>query len=295
VGGFGVEGYNTATTENEAGVLGVANTASTTGSSFDIYAGAWGDTGTSSTSISPAWAIGVLGTADDSHAGVFLNNSKNWSTLYVSNSSTAGTGLFKSIMVSSADGGTCGVGGGSLSCTGPIKGLVSSGVGGHTVETYAVQSPESWMEDFGSGTLRNGSAVVSIEPAFAETVSADAGYHVFLTPNGDSKGLYVTAKTATSFEVHESGGGTASLSFDYRIVAKRRGFEAQRLVDVSETFNAEMKAAAISRGSGRVNQPRSRPESALHRALNSSGRRAMHPRTPMAIPPTVKKTSATRP
>ena len=296
-GGDGVQGLSRNASAGHAGVLGVANNTSGTFTSFNLFAGVWGDTGTSGTSASPAWAIGVLGTADDSHAGVFLNNSAHWSTLYVSNGSSGGTGLFKSIMVSSPDGGTCGVGtGGSFSCTGQIKSLVSTGVGGHTVETYAVQSPESWMEDFGSGQLHIGSAVVTIEPALAETVSADAGYHVFLTPNGDSKGLYVTAKSATSFEVRESGGGTASLSFDYRIVAKRRGFEAQRLTDVSETFNAEMRAAAITRGSGRLNQPRAQIESPLRRALNSSGgRRAMHPRRPMVIPPTVKKTSTTRP
>ena len=95
------------------------------------------------------------------------------------------------------------------------------------------------MEDFGSATLTRGAAVVQIDPAFAETVSESADYHVFITPNGDSKGLYVTHKTASGFEVHESGGGLSSLSFDYRIVAKRRGYEAQRLTDVTERFNAE--------------------------------------------------------
>jgi len=296
-GGQGVEGVNTSATENEAGVLGIANTASSTYGDFNMYAGVWGDTGTSSTTVSPAWAVGVLGTADDGHAGVFLNNSAAWSTLYVSNSHSGGvTGLFKTLMASTADGGTCGIGsGGSLSCTGQIKGLVSAGPAGRTVETYAVQSPESWMEDFGSATLRNGVAIVSIDPAFAETVSADAGYHVFLTPNGDSKGLYVTAKTATSFQVRESGGGTASLSFDYRIVAKRRGYEAQRLVDVSETFNAEQRAALLTRSSGHVNKPKPMPQSALHRALSNPGRRIPHPAIPRAAQPTTKKTAATRP
>jgi hypothetical protein len=102
-----------------------------------------------------------------------------------------------------------------------------------------MQSPENWMEDFGSATLQNGSATVSIDPAFAETVNASADYHVFLTPNGDSRGLYVVAKTPTGFEVHESGGGKSTLSFDYRIVAKRRGYEAQRLVDVTDRFAAD--------------------------------------------------------
>jgi hypothetical protein len=62
-------------------------------------------------------------------------------------------------------------------------------------------------------------------------------YHVFLTPNGDSKGLYVSRKTATSFEVREQGGGTSSVTFDYRIVAKRVGPENLRLEDLTEQFN----------------------------------------------------------
>ncbi len=232
------------------GVGGTATNASVTGAAYNVFSGVWGDTGASSTAVAPAWAIGVLGTADDSQAGVFLNNSTGWPTVYAENYGTGGTtGLFKTLMAVSNEG-TCGVGGGSLSCTGQIKSLVPAGNGARKVETYAMQSPENWIEDFGSGNLESGVAVVHIDPAFAETVTGDANYHVFLTPNGDSKGLYVTGKTADRFEVRESGGGTSSLSFDYRIVAKRRGYEAQRLTDVTERFNAESRAAVVARRSG---------------------------------------------
>jgi hypothetical protein len=156
-------------------------------------------------------------------------------------------GLFATLNASTRTG-ACGIGGnGDLTCTGQLKTLATTG-GGRTVETYAMHSPENWMEDFGSGALQNGVAVVNIDPAFAETVSQTADYHVFITPNGDSKGLYVIRKTAASFEVRESSGGTSSLSFDYRIVAKRRGLEAQRLTDVTERFQAEQKAADRRRG-----------------------------------------------
>jgi hypothetical protein len=100
------------------------------------------------------------------------------------------------------------------------------------------------MEDFGSGLLKQGVAVVKIDPAYAETVSETADYHVFLTPRGDSKGLYVINASIASFEVRESGGGTSSLSFDYRIVARRRGYEAQRLTDVTESFNRDKAETA---------------------------------------------------
>ena len=39
----------------------------------------------------------------------------------------------------------------------------------------------------------------------------------------------MAAKTPTSFEVRELGGGDASIAFDYRIVAKRLGYEDVRL------------------------------------------------------------------
>jgi len=99
------------------------------------------------------------------------------------------------------------------------------------------------MEDFGTGSLQQGSMLVKLDPEFAETISNSADYHVFLTPRGDSKGLYVTNVTPTGFEVRESGGGTASIGFDYRIVAKRRGLESQRMTDVTERFKAEIAAA----------------------------------------------------
>ena len=93
---------------------------------------------------------------------------------------------------------------------------------------YALESPEVWFEDFGSGLLVNGVAHVSIDPLFAATVKLD-DYHVFVTPLGDCQGLYVTNKTSTGFEVHELGGGTADIAFDYRLVAKRLGYETERL------------------------------------------------------------------
>jgi hypothetical protein len=59
-------------------------------------------------------------------------------------------------------------------------------------------------------------------------------------PRGLKPTLYCRA---TSFEVRESGGGTSNLSFDYRIVAKRRGYEAQRLTEVTDRFKTEIARA----------------------------------------------------
>jgi hypothetical protein len=120
--------------------------------------------------------------------------------------------------------------------------VVSSNSGGKQLETYAVHSAENWLEDYGSGELHNGSAKVAINSEFAEIVNTGVEFHVFLTPNGDCKGLYVSNKTASGFEVHELGGGKSSIAFDYKIVAKRTGHEAERLVDVTAEMRTEAEA-----------------------------------------------------
>jgi len=93
---------------------------------------------------------------------------------------------------------------------------------------YAVESPDVVFEDFGSGQLNNGQASVSIDTLFAATVNLSE-YQVFITPLGDCNGLYVSDKTPTGFEVRELGDGTANIAFDYRIVAKRLGYENVRM------------------------------------------------------------------
>jgi hypothetical protein len=99
-----------------------------------------------------------------------------------------------------------------------------------------MQSAENWFEDAGSGQLSNGSASIALDPTFAQTVNPGMEYHVFLTPNGNCKGLYVSQKSATFFEVHELGGGISSVAFDYRIMVKRSGYENARLADVTENY-----------------------------------------------------------
>jgi hypothetical protein len=215
-------------------VYGAAAGASVTGSG--TTAGVWGDTGGLAGD-----SAGVAGTADDNNAGLFVNNSGSdttisGATLAITNfSGTSGALTFQSGL---AGGPMCTIDtSADLACTGTVSEDASVDSDTRKVALYSMQSPENWFEDAGSGQLSNGSTRIALDPTFAQTVNAGVEYHVFLTPNGDSKGLYVSQKTATSFEVHEQGGGTSSIAFDYRIMAKRRGYENVRLTDVTQQFN----------------------------------------------------------
>jgi hypothetical protein len=92
---------------------------------------------------------------------------------------------------------------------------------------YTEESTEVWFTDYGFGQLQEGVMAVAIDPLFAQTVNLDEPYHVFTEVYGPAT-IYVTNRTSTHFEVrlHE---GQPYVEFSYRIVAKRVGYENDRL------------------------------------------------------------------
>jgi hypothetical protein len=92
---------------------------------------------------------------------------------------------------------------------------------------YSEEATEVWFSDYGFGRLKDGQATVHIDALFAETVNLNQPYHVFVQPYGDAE-LYVTDRTPASFVVRLRS-GDPDVEFSYRIVAKRRGYEATRL------------------------------------------------------------------
>jgi len=95
--------------------------------------------------------------------------------------------------------------------------------------TYAPREATPTMEDVGEAQLTAGQGYVRLEPSFAKIIDQHTPYIVFVTPEGDSKGLYVTQKSLAGFMVRENQGGSSTLAFSYRIIAKPFGVSAQRL------------------------------------------------------------------
>jgi len=122
---------------------------------------------------------------------------------------------------------------GNIGATGTKSSVVSIDNATRQVALYAVESPGVWFEDYGSSQLVSGVASIAIDPTYAQTVNTNQEYHVFLTPDGDCEGLYVSTRTATGFQVRELHKGASNVAFSYRIVALRRGYETTRLADVT--------------------------------------------------------------
>jgi hypothetical protein len=242
--GFGVSGIATSSSGDNTGVIGTTDSTSgvgvygvgVTGSALGGSVtfrpvGVWGDTtGNNGTGAA------VLGTIDDGIAVAGYSAANSNATASFTNDTTSHSGV-----VLAAHGGR--VGGtcifdasGNLACNGSKSAVVPVDGGSRQVALYAVESPENWFEDFGSGQLSGGMSTITLEPTFAQTVNTGEDYHVFLTPKGDSEGLYVNNETPQGFEVHEQRRGHSSVAFDYRIVARRKGFETIRMADKTQQF-----------------------------------------------------------
>jgi hypothetical protein len=184
--------------------------------------GAVGSTGSSG-------GIGIWGATDSGYAVFGENNGPFVTGLFLNASSTPSFALEAGSANSYCTVDTQG----DLVCTGSKSAAVQL-PDQRWVRLYAVESPDNWFEDFGSGMLSDGAATVNLDPTFAQTVNANVAYHVFITPKGDSEGLFVANETPAGFEVREQHSGHSSIAFDYRIVGRRKGYENIRLEDVTE-------------------------------------------------------------
>lgn len=220
--------------------------------------GVWGDTN----QTTPG-AAGLASTADDAQALFLGNNSVNYLTANINNYENTThnvnivgiNGAFGSCTFDTNGNGGCpgmpfGVNGvtsegefladrsalivGNLSVDGSKSSVVPVDNGTRKVALLCRGSARNWFEDSGGGRLIDGGATITFEPVFLQTVNTGMECQVFLTPKGDCKGLYVTNETPQGFEVHELRGGRSNVEFDYRILARRKGYENLRLQDRTE-------------------------------------------------------------
>ncbi len=231
--GAGVVGWASSTTGATSGVVGFAD------SSSDYSTGVYGNS-----SASSGYTSGVMGdTGSPGGVGVIgYNYASSGMAIGVQGQSDSpdGVGVWGYASSTATSDVPVGVLGEAPSATGwgvySIGDMGSSGLKLAVVETqdngwrrlYAVESPEVWFEDFGTGQLIDGSATIDIEKIYSQTVNLSEDYHLFLTPLGDCQ-LYVSDKGQSSFTVQAIGGQTCNIDFDYRITAKRLGYEEMRL------------------------------------------------------------------
>jgi hypothetical protein len=236
----GVTGY-TGARNGSSGVFGQST--STTGSANGVYGNSSNGPGVYATSSGSNGTGAMGGTSAAGSSGAYGYNKRDGNGIVAeSNDSTfypaaGGYALnytaqfFKAY--NKANDTACTIdSSASLTCSGGVSGSVlraehRSG-SGRPVLAYVSEAASEMIEDFGTARMFEGVANVPIDPAFASVMDR-AWYYVSLTPLGDTRGLYVSAKTAAAFQVRESGRGRDSLAFDYRIVAHSLDVARDRL------------------------------------------------------------------
>lgn len=240
-GTVAVKGLNSATGSNNTGVLGQCDVSGSTGVS-GFSANGFPVSGTISGSANNNAAVtgygtagpgvqgqstggyGLVGTtfaADGTHAGLIGTVQPGGNAIGVRGSVPSGATGFAGVF----DGNV--TINGTLTLNGSKNAYVPFPDGTHRL-LYCVEAPEAWFEDFGTSTLVNGKAIVTLDSGFAAVVDTTL-MRVFPVPEGDCKGLFIASKSATGFTVQELQGGTSNVPFSYRVVAKRKDIASPRL------------------------------------------------------------------
>ena len=207
-GGYGVCG--SAMTDSTSGVRGASTFSNTTGI---LGAGA----------NAPGGACGVYGYSyrENLCAGLFYNQLGTVTTRI---------GYYDNMLYRHYGLNTTGdvLIGGNFWVTGSKSAVVNTRDFGRRV-LYCTESPEVWFEDFGSARLVDGRAHVELDPVFCQTVviSVQNPMKVFVTPTSGEAVALGVRKGLTGFDVVGPKG--ASVEFDWRVVAKRAGYEDRRL------------------------------------------------------------------
>jgi hypothetical protein len=115
------------------------------------------------------------------------------------------------------------------------------------------ESPEAWIEDFGSGKVAAGMCHVDLDQMFLDCVTVDdsSPLKVFVQPTSPAMSDFYVAKGQTGFDVIVTGekAGDVSATFDYRVVGKWKGYENFRFERVEEQMPVT-KQPVLERGTG---------------------------------------------
>jgi hypothetical protein len=137
--------------------------------------------------------------------------------------------------------------------TGGVSTIMSTSGGKKSL--MCPESPEAWVEDFGSGEIVGGRCHVDLDPLFLDcvTVNEEHPLKVFVQLTSPLAQQYYVEKGKTGFDVVvvADDAQSAGAAFDYKVVAKWKGYEHIRFEPVEESPAAVQMTKAES---GRVSQ-----------------------------------------
>ncbi len=242
--GGGVYGVTSATKTKHAGVMGVDN--STNGSMNDgvfgtVTNGGWGVEGESGDGASGGGVVGGATTAtgvegfSQGYGGTgvagYAYDDKDGSGVYGSGYDAVVAQSFNELFAGENSSGSTVFSvdsAGNITYAGSLQPFARV-KGGATIKAFAPKTTRPTIEDTGISRLTGGTATIALDAAFAASIETSSPYVVLITPEGETRGLFIASKDSHGFTVREAGGGRSSVSFDYRVVAVAQGHAADHM------------------------------------------------------------------
>jgi hypothetical protein len=236
--GYGVYGYASATSGTTMGVRGYVVSSGT------LATGVYGESSASSGETYGVYGVSAStegeGVVGYNVAPSGSNNAVYGRTLSpdgngVYGKASATTGLCVGTVGSTNSGEGYGVYySGGIGGTGKMRSFLPAYDGHAALGIHATAG--DWVEHFGDATLSNGRADVQLDPLFLETVTIDQEHpmKVFVQLHDETCQGVAVKKSHDAFSVIELNGGRSYSTFDYRVVARRRGYEDAHLEVVRE-------------------------------------------------------------
>jgi hypothetical protein len=228
----GVHGVTTSTV-GDSGVAGLAT--ATSGHAYGVYGNSKNGYGTYGTTSASYGYAGVEGAGSGNNFGVVATGNDSSGDYPVLYSDATNASTYIASFQSTANRTACVIDPvADLRCAGEISGGARIDVrqettGGRQVLAYAPESATPTIEDLGAAQMRDGVANVWLPSDFSSVMSHQDAYYVFLTPMGDTRGLYIARQTTLGFQVRENEHGRSNVLFQYRIVAVPNGAQNVRL------------------------------------------------------------------
>jgi hypothetical protein len=119
-------------------------------------------------------------------------------------------------------------------------GLVSTVMGTSAGKKTLVcpESPEAWIEEYGTGTIASGHCRVELDPLFLDcvTVNEEHPLKVLVTLTSPVANQFYVEKGLTGFDLIVVGEGAEEIggTFDYKVVGKWKDHESLRFADYHE-------------------------------------------------------------
>jgi hypothetical protein len=113
----------------------------------------------------------------------------------------------------------------------------------------APESPEAWIEDYGSAEIKDGVCHVDLDPMLLDcvTINAENPAKVFIQMTSPVANQFYVEKGTTGFDVIVLGEGAETVdgTFDYRVVAARKDQEKLRFVEAESPEQVAAQSRTI--------------------------------------------------